>query len=68
MLLLDSLIQLRNQILGEMEQGSGGGLLGVEVQLRSADVGEFEFPQQFVLLLVKLEFPHLECHLNYLSN
>lgn len=43
-LLFNGLIKLRNKILTEMEEWSGGGLLGVEVKLGIVDVADFKIP------------------------
>lgn len=49
------------EVLREVEEGTAGAVLGVEVQLGAVDVAQLELPDQLVLAL-KLEFPHLERH------
>lgn len=63
-LLVEDLVDLGGEVLGEVGEGAGGGLMGVEVELGGVDVGEFEIPEEILLAGFKFEFPHFEGHFN----
>ena len=49
-----------------MEKRASGKLLRVEIKLRVVDICEFEVPTELFFVRVKLEFPHLECHMLFI--
>lgn len=64
--LLEGLLDLGSEVLCEMEKGTCGGVLGVEVKLGVVDVGKFEFPEEVVLGGFEVELAHLKCHESYI--
>lgn len=61
--LLEGVLHLWVKILGEMQEGPAGEVEGVEVELRTIDVAQLEFPQEVLLPRLELEFPHLKGHM-----